>query len=76
MLRIWAIIKFRNFLKFRKVESKKKPPDLVSNPSVNPLRVPEIGKNLRGRKRKRLRLSVTIWERGYMDINLYQYTCF
>ena len=46
----------------------------MSNPSVNPLRVPEIGKNPRGRKRKRLRLSVTIWERGYMDINLYQYT--
>ena len=34
----------------------------MSNPRVNSMRVPKIGKNLKGRKRKRLRLLVPAWE--------------
>ena len=43
-------MKFRKFLKFSKTENKKKPLDLVSNP----VRVPEIGNYLRGKKKTRL----------------------
>ena len=67
-------MKFRNFLKFSKIENKKKPLDLVSNPRVNPMRVPEIGNNL-GEKKK-TRLSVPIWEKGYRDINLEMHSLF
>ena len=35
-------MKFRNFLKFSKIENKKKPLDLVSNPRVNAMRIHEI----------------------------------
>lgn len=50
-------MKFRNFLKFSKIENKKKPLDLVSNPRVNTVRVHEIGNNLREKKERKKRLG-------------------
>ena len=71
-------MKFRNFLKFSKIENKKKPLDLVSNPRVNTVRIHEIGNNLREKKerKKKTRLSVPIWEKGYRDINLEMHSLF
>ena len=46
-------MKFRNFLKFSKIENKKKPLDLVSNPRVNTVRIHEIRNNLREKKERK-----------------------